>query len=742
MTSRSRLAPAGLIAALVWSACAPADQGGAESRVQASHLFDRIPERFEIAIPELAQSSAGEAVWVLNEVVPRASFRARNHKEGHPSTWHASTRLPARQPERFVAWQEAADPAAGRRLERGERAEPTEGWLSIGARGLELRLAAGMEPPEELSVSYPTKARELDAFLHDELRAEATRGEARELRLGEDTRRVRRVSAPSRLGWKLQVEAGTSLDLAFGLQPFGVLPRQEGVELRSEALQACTFRVLARRPGEKPLTLWERTLAPEQGGEFVEASVDLSPCAGQPLELELVTEPAVTTAGSPYGGPFAFWSEPVLRAPQADAPPNVLVILLDTLRADRLGCYGWSRAHTPNIDGLAARGVRFEEVMSAGPWTLPSHASLFSSTYVSEHGLWSWRQRLAPEYTTVAEVLRARGYVTAAFTEGGYVRAEFGFSQGFDTFQARPRDIRETFAKARAWMSAARAPFFAFVQTYRIHTPFDPAPELRELLVRPYAGSLPASVQTVDHLPGSSSDPFVAEDLPYLSDLYDAEIATADREVGELLAYLEAAGLMQNTLIVLTSDHGEELGEHGHFDHGWSLYEDQLRVPLILHLPGRFEGGKVVPRIVHGVDLAPTLAEVARAEIPGAWSGISLLDELSDPARQRVTPFLTRKEGERAVAIRAGPWKFIDFPAGERAFDPDDGGPKLFDLSSDPNETHNLWPTEDSERWQRAAADFFRLFPLRQVGVDFDGGAAPNTELQEELQGLGYAGDE
>jgi arylsulfatase A-like enzyme len=421
-----------------------------------------------------------------------------------------------------------------------------------------------------------------------------------------------------------------------------------------------------------------------------------------------------------------------------------VVLLLDTLRADRVGCYGWSAAETPNIDALAARGVRFADAMSAGPWTLPSHASLFSSLYVSEHGMWNPTQRLSEDVETLAEVLRRRGYATAAFTEGGYVRAEFGFAQGFDSFRAKQVDVRETFQSAGEWMRSASEPFFAFVQTYRIHTPFDPPDEIRARHVRPYGGTLPHDVHVPEHVVTPEGQrPMNEEDVRYLSDLYDSEIAYTDAAVGALLAFLESSGLSERTCVVLTSDHGEELGEHGHFDHGWSLYQDQLHVPLLAYAPGRFEGGKVVLHTVHGIDLAPTLAALAGARPPEVWSGVEL--SLDPPAADRplATPFFLRRGGHPAIALRAGKMKYIDYPPGQRPLDPADGGPKLYDLSTDPLESHNLWPPDDPGRWTTAIEAFYRAHSL-PAGAEARGTNAndfSDTEgLVQDLDQLGYGG--
>ena len=203
-----------------------------------------------------------------------------------------------------------------------------------------------------------------------------------------------------------------------------------------------------------------------------------------------------------------FWAEPVVVGESPEAPPNVLVLLLDTLRADRLGCYGWERAHTPHLDALAGRGVRFDQAIAGAPWTLPSHATLFTSNYVSEHGLWADDHRLPDSFVTLAENLRDHGYRTLAVSEGGFVRPSYGLAQGFDSFQVEHKDVAKTFARALDRIDLAAsdgAPYFAFVQTYQVHSPYDPPSGHREELVREYEGSLPEAVNPARHAWGAQS---------------------------------------------------------------------------------------------------------------------------------------------------------------------------------------------------------------------------------------------
>jgi arylsulfatase A-like enzyme len=224
------------------------------------------------------------------------------------------------------------------------------------------------------------------------------------------------------------------------------------------------------------------------------------------------------------------------------------------------------------------------------------------------------------------------------------------------------------------------------------------------------------------------------DDIRYLEDLYDAEVAHLDEAVGEFLATIEQAGLLENTVVVVTSDHGEEFADHGHYNHGFSLYQEQLRVPLIIRYEPAFAPGAVVEHPVQGIDLAPTLVELAGLEVPAAWQGVPLTVEPPDRPRPVFVPFLTRQDGSRCGVLRVGKLKYIDYPTGARPSDPN-ADHLLFDLSTDPSESEDRLGA-DAARWRAALAELWDV----HAQVAEAETSVVSSELERELEALGYGG--
>jgi arylsulfatase A-like enzyme/Tfp pilus assembly protein PilF len=362
-----------------------------------------------------------------------------------------------------------------------------------------------------------------------------------------------------------------------------------------------------------------------------------------------------------------------LIAPDLRESLNIVLFTIDTLRADHLECYGCDKVKTPRINRLAAEGTLFQNVISTTPLTLPAHSSIFTGTYPLFHGV---RDNggfyLDPKSITLAEVLKDSGYKTGAFVGAFVLDSRWGVDQGFDyyfdnfdltkykivsldTVQRRGDEVLE---EARNWVSRnAQEKFFAWIHLYDPHTPYDP-PE-------PYKT-------------GYKGGPY---------SLYDGEIAYVDELIGGFLDFLQAQGVAGRTLIVLTADHGESLGEHRESAHGFFIYDAAVRVPLIIRLPGSAGGsGREVRRQVQSIDIMPTLLDLIRDEIPLAVQGHSLVPFLQ--GRQGKEPDSAYSETffprfhygwSELRSLRQGRFKFIDAPR-----------PELFDVSVDPGELQNL----------------------------------------------------
>jgi arylsulfatase A-like enzyme len=631
---------------------------------------------------------------------------------------------------------EANDPEAGRPLPEGGDYLPKLDELVLGPEGLEVLQPADDPWPPRLRYAYLTSC----ASILEALCGEPPQGDspATVLELPTSARRVRYAPTPARLTWSLQVPPNGKLRLGYGLRELAFRWVGTTLELRSppsqkEAEGAVTFVVTVAGEGEGiEREVWSETVGVARADEFHDVAIDLAEWAGRPVRLGLET-----STGALPDRCMPFWAEPVLDGDRpGDDRPNIIVVLLDTLRADRLGCYGGERVGlTPALDALARRGVRFHDTMSAGPCTLPSHASLFSSLYGSEHGVY-FRERLPDEVVTVAEVLRDGGYQTHAQTEGIFVHHEFGLAQGFDTFTVGSTGIRATFTAAMDRVRDLSGPFFLFLHTYEAHIPYAPPEALRKRWVRPYDGPFTEATAGSDLKAGPEE--IVPADVQYLRDLYDAEIAFTDRWVGRWVTFMEEQGWMEESLLVVTSDHGDEFHEHGGFNHGHSLYQEQLRVPLILYQAGKFEGGVKVEHTVHGVDLAPSLALAAGIQPPDAWRGAPLSLTPPETSRPLFTPFRTLVSNHRTAAWRVGSMKLISFREESGEFDPM-AEAQLYDLSQDPGEQVNLWPPEaDEDRaktWLERLEDQFSMYPLRSEAQSVQAGH------EADIQAMGYAGD-
>ncbi len=447
--------------------------------------------------------------------------------------------------------------------------------------------------------------------------------------------------------------------------------------------------------------------------------------------------------------------------------PNVLFVVIDTLRADALSSYGYDRPTSPNLDALADRGVRFADAMSPAAWTKPSTGTLLTGLYPSRHGALHHGSVLQiPEgERALAEVFQDAGYATAAFVTNPNIKRIFAFDRGFSDFFDSPVEDTVSLASIRdsvfgrllirwtrhqfnwkyendaAQMNAHVLPwlernaterFFLYVHYIDPHSPYSPPAEYR----REFAG---------DHgLPLHNERKRLVG-----RDLYDGEIRFVDEQVGLLFARLEELGLADETLICVTSDHGEEWFEFDVLGHGFSLYQPVIHVPLILAGPGLPEGA-VVEAPVETVDLAATLVDAAGLGLDALGDGTSMLPKL-DPTAPADRLFLENEFGMEQGqdsnfvlhGVREGPWKLILTdrslyrPPGD-----DYPGFELFRVDRDPAETENLF--EDPENRERIEAMLGALGAHKQFLSEFgarDGEQAElSADIQSQLEALGYTG--
>jgi len=417
-----------------------------------------------------------------------------------------------------------------------------------------------------------------------------------------------------------------------------------------------------------------------------------------------------------------------------DGPPDLILVSVDTLRPDHLSAYGYERETSPHLDELARESVRFDTAIAQAPSTLPSHASILTSLPPSRHrALFTHRRRLRDEVTTVAEVLRDAGYRTAAFVDGGQLSPEFHLDQGFDVYASPSGSLRRAVSKAFEWLDAQPpgGPVFLFLHTYEVHHPYRPEPEHMDPFDADYQGDLPdhIEVELLEQINGDREPRLEIDeaDLQHVVNAYDAGIVHMDLGIRSLVRELRERDRWKNTAIVFTSDHGEEFGEHGRVGwHSQALFDEQVRVPLLLRLPRGRHGGERVEAQVRSMDIAPTLLALAGVPAPAAFEGRSLLARLGPEADTE--PWIARSERDRvgdplSTSLRDGRFKWYDG--------------RLYDLAADPEERVDVREREP-ERAAGLEAEYHRgLESVGDVAAD-----APAVDLPEQtregLRALGY----
>jgi arylsulfatase A-like enzyme len=320
---------------------------------------------------------------------------------------------------------------------------------------------------------------------------------------------------------------------------------------------------------------------------------------------------------------------------QRTGRPNIILVVIDSLRADRLSSYGNRHNTSPNIDAVAGDGVLFSNVLAESPWTLPSHASIFTSLYVSGHGVRRDAGRLHTKAVTLAERLHDAGYVTGAFVCGPFVKKRYGFNQGFETYDEslaarshvgshRAVTSEPLTRMAKEWLAArGTEPFFLFLHYWDVHYDYIPPKPFDTIFDPGYRGTLDG--RDISER-GDLTPDLPREDLEHLFALYDGEIAYTDHHLGDLFSFMKKAGLWESTVLVITSDHGDELLDHGQTGHSHTVHEELIRVPLIIRDPGLRRRGFDVDELVELVDLYPTFLEMAGAEPPPhEMEGVSLV---------------------------------------------------------------------------------------------------------------------
>lgn len=524
----------------------------------------------------------------------------------------------------------------------------------------------------------------------------------------------------------LRIPAASHLQVGVGMYP---LAAQLGAV-------TATMQLDAETDGERT-TLLETVVAGDSK-RWVDHEIDLQAFAGKDVVFHLVSRPAGEVGPDDFTAPL--WGAPIITAesslPRDEEAPNVIVISLDTLRADYVGRQRLGRDLTPNLDRFRAAGTVFTNAMTTYPSTTGSHMSLFTGVYPATHETIHARKKLPPEIPTLAQEMAKAGYATAAVTENAMLNAGSGFLRGFDSYREQKGDdvwstdgaIRQTFDDGLTWLEHhGNERFFLFLHTYQVHFPYTP-PKRHNHFRKALNKKLP-------------EEKFEKQKV-WAERGYAGEVLYMDEELGRLLRTLEERQLLDHTVIIITADHGEEFGEHGDIGHAQTLFAEVMNIPMSIYFPGRAPAGLSVDEPVSLVDIAPTVLDLAG--IPAMRSqGRSLVPLLEggDFGPPRAVYAQNFGKYGQQWAARTADRKFI-FSGKES------NPPLVFDLREDPGE---LKPLKDGEltvegkRWINPYKAWVRRamrVRQRKEAAARKKESAPERRLDEsvvnKLRALGY----
>jgi arylsulfatase A-like enzyme len=502
-----------------------------------------------------------------------------------------------------------------------------------------------------------------------------------------------------------ELQPGARLRVALGLVP-AVTTGHPG---------AATFRISARldpatRPEDAAWVLVEQDLEPVRRA--------LGP------NVHLIFE---VQTGNDGESSFPIWGDPTIVSPRAASAAgpsrrNVVLISIDTLRADRVGAYGSTRPTTPTLDALAARSTVFDTVVAPAPWTLPSHTSMMTGLQECVHGMVGYvGLPFPPGLVPLAQRLREAGYATAATTEDGFLDAA-AFLRGFGYYWEAPSiddRVPQTVAQAQEWLrTEATEPFFLFFHTYQTHDPYFSPPGYADLVTA--GGSNAGAPQLVT---------------------YDAAVRYTDDTLAPLLAAIEARPRGDRTLLIVTSDHGEAFGEHGYTGHGRTLHEEVLRVPLFMWGPGLIAPGRRVPGLAGVIDVTPTILDLLGMDAPHDVTGISLAPQvrtggMPPPLPDRLLYSENMLQDTYRLSARGADWK--------ASWEGDTL--TIVDLVHDPGERGSAQTPERTAAADAARRRFEEDCRRQRAELDSAGASLPappphflDPEREKRLRALGYA---
>jgi len=426
----------------------------------------------------------------------------------------------------------------------------------------------------------------------------------------------------------------------------------------------------------------------------------------------------------------------------------VIVILVDTLRTDVLGCYGATYGATQHMDDLAREGFRFDQAIATSGWTLPSVASLFTGTWPTIHGGLGKHMMLSPirdELPTAAEVLQEAGYETSAFTNAAFLNPALHLDRGFDRYNhmdARNDETRradETVDLVLELMTERKDQTnFVFVHLFDPHLDYDPPADYRTRFTGGRSRPAPplgfTALEAAESMEGGRPRDTI---IDYIKGVYLGEVNFVDDQIGRLVDGLKQLGIYDRTTLVVTSDHGEEFWDHGEFEHGHSLYDELVRVPLIIKLPSDLLlTGRTIDHQVRNLDIMPTVFELGDVDQPASFRGVSLLPMLRGEPSEELPAFSEATlYGRDMLSWRRSGYKLI------YEMDSEDENPiELYDIATDPEERHDLVASQPEQAYRMHAE-------LQRFVEELIAATKDMSELEpisvapdhlEELKSLGY----
>jgi arylsulfatase A-like enzyme len=417
---------------------------------------------------------------------------------------------------------------------------------------------------------------------------------------------------------------------------------------------------------------------------------------------------------------------------------NIILISIDTLRADHLGCYNYPRDTSPSVDKFREDAILFRRCTAQSSSTLTSHASILTSLIPSHHGAFFTRGQALPDnIKTMAELLKEKGYRTISFNDGGQIAPQFGLTQGFDKYESMSDKIKaehlnfnRIVTKTMTWLDENPAEkFFLFLHTYETHHPYTPKKRQLKLFESNYKGDLnwQVTVEMIEKI-NKGEIKLTGEDKQHIINTYDAEIRSMDESFGLLIDYLKKKKLYDNTLIIFTSDHGEEFGEHGTWAmHSHTLFNELLHVPLLFKLPGSKFASRKVNHLVLSIDILPTVMDLLGEKMSKDFEGSSLVPLIKGiPPKKPVFAISQRDMQQTYVSaywsVMTRKWKLYDA--------------KLYDILNDPGELKDISAAHEE---LKTSLQKYALKYMKRRDKKFTGEKITlDDELRKKLKSLGY----